>query len=313
MPPATLPLILPAGPDARTWSAALDVQLAPRWTALSKPAPRSSSASWSWLPADLALAILEQLEPRALGLCATLSRSFAALVRHPRLWQRMCARTWRQRFDGRDRPVPALREVMLSHYGSWREFFLNAPRVRTDGVYVSQNFRAAHSRYSTGIRGVKPKSRAEKSSGGTSKERAESYKDYSRGLTARIPFYRYLRFCADGRVVSLDVVDTPQETIPNLRSVNRADLRYNNLAIGQYEQLPDGVYTRVSPKLKSHPLMISTEKRSRLSYDPESATLHLLGSHAVADGDVVKFPVDHRPYVLVKWQDAQLRKWPKVE
>ena len=49
---------------------------------------------------------------------------------------------------------------MLGQYGSWREFFLNAPRVRTDGVYVSQNFRAAHSRYSTGIRGLKPKSRA---------------------------------------------------------------------------------------------------------------------------------------------------------
>ena len=230
MAPASHPLIIP-GPDARPWSTALDaVQLAPRWTAPSKSAPLSSSCSWSWLPADLALAILERLEPRELGLCATLSRMFASLARHPRLWQQMCARTWRQRFDGRDRPAPALRKIMLDRYGSWRGLFLHAPRVRTDGVYVSQNFRSAHSRFSTGIRGLNPKKHAEKSAGGTSKEQAEAYADYSRALTARIPFYRYLRFCPDGRVLSLDVVDTPQETIPNLRSVSRADFRYRSPA-----------------------------------------------------------------------------------
>ena len=89
--------------------------------------------------------------------------------------------------------------------------------------------------------------------------------------------------------------------------------RYNNLAIGAYQQLPDGVYTRVNPRLKSHPLMISTEKRSRLSYDPQSATLHLLGYHAVVEGEVVKYPVDHKPYVLIKWEDVTTRRWPKVE
>lgn len=315
MPPANHALILP-GPDARPWTTTFEcVQLAPRWTAPNKVNEQSRSAhcNWSWLPADLALAILERIEPRALGLCATVSRSFASLVRHPRLWQRMCARTWRQRFDGRDRPVPTLREIMLGRYGSWRALFLDAPRVRTDGVYVSQNFRPAHSRFSTGVRGLKPKKHAEKSSGGSNRERAESYADYSRALNARIPFYRYLRFLPDGRVVTLDVVDTPQETIPNMRSVDRADQRYNNLAIGLYEQLPDGVYMRVKPRLKSHPMMISTEKRTRLSYDPESATLHLVGHHSIVNGDVVKFAVDHAPYVLVKWEDASLRKWPKVE
>jgi hypothetical protein len=314
MPPPSHALVLP-GPAARPWTAVFDeIRLAPSWSAPTTAArPAVAGCSWAWLPADLALAVLERLDPRALGLCATLSRTFASLVRHPRLWQRMCAATWRQRFDGRDRPVPGLRDVMLGRYGSWRGLFLDAPRVRTDGVYVSQNFRSAHSRFSTGVRGLKPKRQSEKAPGGTNKERAESYADYSRALNARIPFYRYLRFCADGRVAALDVVDTPQETIPNLRSLNRADLRYNNLGIGLYEQLPDGVYTRVEQRLKSHPLMKRTEKRSRFSYDPESAKLHLLGYHAVVDGEDVKFPLDHAPYVLVKWADASARKWPKVE
>jgi hypothetical protein len=93
-------------------------------------------------------------------------------------------------------------------------------------------------------------------------------------LNARIPFYRYLRFCPDGRVMSLDVVDTPQEVIHNLRSVQRADFKYNNLGVGRYEQLPDAVYVRCPQRLKSHPNMKETEKRARLLYPFPGTTVH---------------------------------------
>ena len=328
------PLCLP-GPAPRQWTALFDgIQLQDSWPA---PAPAAAATlasdssaaavaaacSWADLPADLSLAILVKLDPRTLGLCARLSRSFAALVRHPRLWERMCSATWRQRFDGRDRAVPALRKLMLNRYGSWRGLFIEAPRVRTDGVYVSQNFRTAHARYSTGIRGLKPSkgggSDGGSSKGQTSKERGESYESYSRcasrnesvyftpifypqgaylssnvclfvvylsALNARIPFYRYLRFCADGRVMSLDVVDTPQEVVNNLKSVSRADLKYNNLGVGRYEQLPDAVYVRCPHHLKSHPNMKKSEKRSRMVYDTQSSNLNLKGYHAVVGEEV---------------------------
>ena len=309
---ATLALSAPPplpGPDARQW-ATLYADVSVGGALQPEPAaPQPSSCAWSWLPAELQLNVLARLDPRTLGLCARLSRAFAALVRHPRLWRRFCEATWRQRFDGRDRPIPKLRQMMLRpSYGSWRALYLNAPRVRTDGVYVSQNFRAA-CRFNTGARGIRPKNEPKTSS----KERSDAEAAYTRSLTRRVPFYRYIRFCADGRAMCLDVCDTPSEVVPNLRSVGRADQKYNNLALGQWEQLSDAVYTRVHSRLKSHPGMKKTERCARLVYDAEVGGLLIRGYHGQVEDEILKYPLDHAPYRLMKWAEVEKRRWAKAE
>ena len=87
------------------------------------------------------------------------------------------------------------------------------------------------------------------------------------------------------------LVVVAEEVIHNLKSVNRADLKYNNLGVGRFEQLPDAVYFRCPQRLKSHPNMKETEKRARLAYDPQSSALHLKGCHAIVDEEIFKYPL----------------------
>jgi hypothetical protein len=179
---------------------------------VSAPAPQPASTSgWALLPAELALKILLLLEPAVLGTCAQLSRSFAALVRHPRLWANLCDRAWRYRFDGRDNACPQLKQLMLRDgCGSWRGLFLGTPRVRFGGVYVSTNFRRAAGTRRGGCAGggvggqgggVGPKvTGGGRSAGGgsTDMQLAEIALSRARRLNKAVPHYRYLRFFPDG-------------------------------------------------------------------------------------------------------------------
>lgn len=119
------------------------------------------------------------LDMRALEQLALVCRGFYICARDPEIWRLACVRVW-----GRS-------STKLVPFNSWREMFLERPRVRFDGVYISKT---AYIR-----------------------QGEESLDGFYRAWH-QVEYYRYLRFFPDGQVMMLTTPEDPLVTIPRLRS-----------------------------------------------------------------------------------------------
>ncbi|KAM6997001.1 F-box only protein 9 [Tautogolabrus adspersus] len=121
------------------------------------------------------------LDMRALEQLSLVCRGFYICARDPEIWHLACVRVW-----GRNctKVVP---------YKSWREMFLQRPRVRFDGVYISKT---------SYIR-----------------QGEESLDGFYRAWH-HVEYYRYLRFFPDGHVIMLTTPEDPLTVIPRLRTKN---------------------------------------------------------------------------------------------
>ncbi|KAG9335835.1 hypothetical protein JZ751_003589 [Albula glossodonta] len=98
---------------------------------ICEPEVETSQMHISALPMEVLMYIFRwvvssELDLRALEQLSLVCRGFYICARDPEIWRSACLRVW-----GRSctKMVP---------FGSWREMFLERPRVRFDGVYISR-------------------------------------------------------------------------------------------------------------------------------------------------------------------------------
>uniref|UniRef100_A0A4W5QUQ8 F-box protein 9 n=1 Tax=Hucho hucho TaxID=62062 RepID=A0A4W5QUQ8_9TELE len=118
-------------------------------------------------------------------------------LRDSEIWRSACLRAW-----GRSC-------TKLVPFNSWREMFLERPRVRFDGVYISKT---AYIR-----------------------QGEESLDGFYRAWH-QVEYYRYLRFFPDGQVMMLTTPEDPLVTVPRLRSRNT---RVESIMCGHYRLSQD--------------------------------------------------------------------------
>lgn len=125
--------------------------------------------------------VSSDLDMRALEQLSLVCRGFYICARDPEIWRLACLRVW-----GRSctKMVP---------YNSWREMFLERPRVCFDGVYISKT---------SYIR------------------RGEESLDGFYRAWHEVEYYRYLRFFPDGQVIMLTTPEDPLVIVPRLHNKN---------------------------------------------------------------------------------------------
>nr|XP_005156544.1 F-box only protein 9 isoform X1 [Danio rerio] len=164
------------------------------------------------------------LDLRALEQLSLVCRGFYICARDPEIWRSACLRVW-----GRSC-------TKMLPYSSWREMFLERPRVRFDGVYISKT---------SYIR-----------------QGEESLDGFYRAWH-QVEYYRYLRFFPDGQVMMLTTPEDPLVTVPRLRSKNS---RMDSIMFGHYRLSQDTdnqtkVYVVVSKRKEEQ--KVSEYQRSR--------------------------------------------------
>uniref|UniRef100_A0A8C7TIJ2 F-box only protein n=1 Tax=Oncorhynchus mykiss TaxID=8022 RepID=A0A8C7TIJ2_ONCMY len=141
--------------------------------------------------------VSSDLDLRALEQLSLVCRGFYICARDPEIWRLACLRVW-----GRSC-------TKLVPFNSWREMFLERPRVRFDGVYISKT---AYIR-----------------------QGEESLDGFYRAWH-QVEYYRYLRFFPDGQVMMLTTPEDPLVTVPRLRSRNT---RVESIMCGHYRLSQD--------------------------------------------------------------------------
>ncbi|XP_055786393.1 F-box only protein 9-like [Salvelinus fontinalis] len=141
--------------------------------------------------------VSSDLDLRALEQLSLVCRGFYICARDPEIWRSACLRVW-----GRSC-------TKLVPFNSWRDMFLERPRVRFDGVYISKT---AYIR-----------------------QGEESLDGFYRAWH-QVEYYRYLRFFPDGQVMMLTTPEDPLVTVPRLRSRNT---RVESIMCGHYRLSQD--------------------------------------------------------------------------
>ncbi|KAJ4948580.1 hypothetical protein JOQ06_020113 [Pogonophryne albipinna] len=136
--------------------------------------------------------VSSELDMRALQQLSLVCRGFYMCARDPEIWHSACSRVW-----GRNC-------TKIAPFKSWREMFLQRPRVRFDGVYISKT---------SYIR------------------QGEASLDGFYRAWHHIEYYRYLRFFSDGHVVMVTSPDDPLSVVPRLRTKN---VRMESVLHGHY-------------------------------------------------------------------------------
>eukprot|EP00069_Balaena_mysticetus_P021502 bmy_03094T0 len=165
---------------------------------------------------DLDLRSLEQLSQSGFNI----SNSYifkTECFQDPEIWRLACLKVW-----GRSC-------IKLVAYTSWREMFLERPRVRFDGVYISKT---------TYIR------------------QGEQSLDGFYRAWHQVEYYRYIRFFPDGHVMMLTTPEEPQSIVPRLRTRNT---RTDAILLGHYRLSQDidnqtKVFAVITKKKEEKPL-----------------------------------------------------------
>lgn len=189
---------------------------------LCQPEAESSQTHISVLPMEVLMYIFRwvvssDLDLRSLEQLSLVCRGFYVCARDPEIWRLACLKVW-----GRSC-------VKLVPYTSWREMFLERPRVRFDGVYISKT---------TYIR------------------QGEQSLDGFYRAWHQVEYYRYIRFFPDGLVMMLTTPEEPQSIVPRLRTRNT---RTDAILLGHYRLSQDTdnqtkVFAVITKKKEEKPL-----------------------------------------------------------
>ncbi|XP_069462224.1 F-box only protein 9 isoform X2 [Ambystoma mexicanum] len=125
--------------------------------------------------------VSSDLDLRSLEQLSLVCKGFYICARDPEIWRSACLKIW-----GRTCNKPTL-------YTTWRQMFLERPRVRFDGVYISKT---------TYIR------------------QGEQSLDGFYRAWHQVEYYRYMRFFSDGLVMMLTTPEEPQSIVSRLRTRN---------------------------------------------------------------------------------------------
>ncbi|KAG8444928.1 hypothetical protein GDO86_009909 [Hymenochirus boettgeri] len=141
--------------------------------------------------------VSSDLDLRALEQLSLVCKGFYICARDPEIWRLACLKVW-----GRNC-------VKILPYTTWRQMFLERPRVRFDGVYISKT---------TYIR------------------QGEQSLDGFYRAWHQVEYYRYMRFFPDGHVIMLTTPEEPQTIVPRLKTKNA---RTDAMLLGHYRLSQD--------------------------------------------------------------------------
>ncbi|XP_052892457.1 F-box only protein 9 isoform X2 [Anopheles moucheti] len=159
-----------------------------------------TAAHFSDLPMELILYILRwvvsnDLDLKSLERFASVCRGFYLLARDPEIWRHACMRIWGVN----------LGVLKGTTFNSWREMYINRPRILFHGCYIS---RASYLRSGE-----------------------NSFQDQFYRPIQLVEYYRYFRFFADGKVLMLTTADEPQQCVVKLKPRSPAQ---NEILRGHY-------------------------------------------------------------------------------
>lgn len=191
--------------------------------------------------------VSSEVDMRALEQLSLVCRGFYICARDPEIWRSACLRVW-----GRNctKVVP---------FKSWREMFLQRPRVRFDGVYISKT---------SYIR-----------------QGEESLDGFYRAWH-HVEYYRYLRFFPDGFVLMLTTPDEPLSVVPRLRTKNS---RMESVLLGHFRlsQETDNqtkVFVVVCKKKEEKASEFQRNRFYRRNTAPEAEHAFHVGLHLTSRG-----------------------------
>lgn len=191
--------------------------------------------------------VSSELDMRALEQLSLVCRGFYICARDPEIWHSACMRVW-----GRNctKVVP---------YKSWREMFLQRPRVRFDGVYISKT---------SYIR-----------------QGEESLDGFYRAWH-HVEYYRYLRFFPDGHVIMLTSPEDPLTVVPRLRTRNtRMDAALlGHFRLSQETDNQTKVFAVVCKKKEEKAAEFQKNRFCRRNPSPEAEHSFHVGLHVSSGG-----------------------------
>uniref|UniRef100_A0A672HKL9 F-box only protein 9 n=1 Tax=Salarias fasciatus TaxID=181472 RepID=A0A672HKL9_SALFA len=191
--------------------------------------------------------VSSDLDMRALEQLSLVCRGFYMCARDPEIWRSACLKVW-----GRNC-------TKLGPFKSWREMFLQRPRVRFDGVYISKT---------SYIR-----------------QGEESLDGFYRAWH-HVEYYRYLRFFPDGQVIMLTTPDDPLSVVPRLRTRNtRMDaVLFGHFRLSQETDNQTKVFAVVSKKKEEKAAEFQKNRFYRRSAAPETEHSFHVGLHLSSGG-----------------------------
>ncbi|XP_043260971.1 F-box only protein 9 isoform X1 [Colletes gigas] len=153
----------------------------------------------SALPIEIVLYILRwvvssELDLRSLEMFSSVCRGFYISARDTEIWRLACIRVWGVNCG-----------TYTPKYQSWREMYLQRPRLRYDGCYICK------------ISYIR--------------EGENSFQDRFYRPWYLLEYFRYLRFFPEGKVLMLTSTDEPQNCVNSLKTCTP---RNPSVIIGQY-------------------------------------------------------------------------------
>ncbi|CAK6951605.1 F-box only protein 9 [Scomber scombrus] len=216
------------------------------------PEMERSQMHISALPREILMYIFRwvvssDLDMRALEQLSLVCRGFYMCARDPEIWRLACLRVW-----GRSctKPVPFI---------SWREMFLQRPRVRFDGVYISKT--------------------------SYMRQGEESLDGFYRAWH-HVEYYRYLRFFPDGSVIMLTTPEDPLAVVPRLRTRNtRMDsVMFGHFRLSQETDNQTKVFAVVCKKKEEKAAEIQRNRFCRRNPAPEAEHTFHVGLNLTSGG-----------------------------
>ncbi|XP_011303086.1 F-box only protein 9 [Fopius arisanus] len=204
------------------------------------PRFEQSSTHISALPMEIVLYILRwvvspDLDFRSLEMFSAVCRGFFISARDPEIWRLACVRVWGVNC-GDFEPI----------YRSWRDMYLQRPRLRYNGCYISKNTYIRHGE--------------------------NSFQDQFYRPWHLVEYFRYLRFFPEGRVLMLTSTDDAQSCVNLLKSRHP---RNPNILIGYYRLHEN----RVTLVLKKQEIRsnnnVYRKKRKEVVHDSGEQTFHV--------------------------------------
>ncbi|XP_026727206.1 F-box only protein 9 [Trichoplusia ni] len=206
----------------------------------------AKGAHVSWLPYEVVQVVLRwvvsaELDAGSLERAAAVCRGLYVAAREPDIWRSLCVKTW-----GIDCGTPR-----TSGFSSWRQMYVERPRLQLHGVYISKTTYIRHGE--------------------------NSFQDQFYRPWYLIDYYRYLRFFPDGLVLMYTTAEEPAVSVGHLKY--RLAKPGLGIMTGHYRLIGDKVVIMIKKtnQDKKQSLASNTRFRPRRKEveQPQEQTFHM--------------------------------------
>uniref|UniRef100_A0A8D9BMC6 F-box only protein 9 n=1 Tax=Cacopsylla melanoneura TaxID=428564 RepID=A0A8D9BMC6_9HEMI len=225
------------------------------------PAHAQSTTHFSALPMEIVIYILRWVmsahhDARSLDMCAAVCRGLYICARDPGIWRAACIRTWGLECSNLTASAP-----------SWRQLFLEQPRLETTGCYISKTSYLRHG--------------------------DNSFQDRTHRPWHVVTYFRYLRFFPGNLALLLTTADPPSSVVSSLRHRTPRD---TSILSGHYKLRGDTVFVVAKQsRYNMNNARVKTNRNRRVNeFESRDQTYHL---------ELKIEPHRHRRHMTLQWQD----------